>query len=122
MLEKAPGDFLIQKLHILSLLEADCNTLYNINFNGMLIPSLEDSSNAPQEIIGSRRSQAATHLALRKIIIEDVSNTKKLSATTTHAEATKCYDRVAHHRASLCVQCFGMDLSYLVVLFRTIKK
>ena len=40
---------------------------------------------------------------------------------TICADATNCYDRVMHPFASLCVQYFGLDLSYLVVLFQVIQ-
>ena len=40
---------------------------------------------------------------------------------TICADVTNCYDRVAHPFASLCAQYFGLELSYLVVLFRAIQ-
>ena len=40
---------------------------------------------------------------------------------TICADATNCYDRVAHPFASLCAQYFGLDIAYLVVLFRAIQ-
>ena len=50
MLEKAPSNFLVEKLRALLLLEADFNALHNINFNGRLMSSLETSSVMPQKI------------------------------------------------------------------------
>ena len=63
-----------------------------------------------QEIISSRRSQDATHIALRKKIV-DVSNITKRSAVATCADATNFHDRVAHPHASVCDQFFGMCLN-----------
>ena len=40
---------------------------------------------------------------------------------TICTDATNCYDRVAHPFASLCAKYFGLELSYLVVLFRAIQ-
>ena len=65
MLEKDPSNLLIKKLRVLLLLEADFNTLYKINFNGMLTPSLEHPSEIPKKI-GNKRSQVSNHLYLRK--------------------------------------------------------
>ena len=62
MLEKAPGNYKVEKIRALLLLEADFNGLHKIHFNGRVMPSLEASLSIPQEII-SRISQAATHLA-----------------------------------------------------------
>ena len=55
MLESSPGNYTVEKLRALLLLEADFNGLHKINFNGRLMPSLEASSAIPQEIIGGRR-------------------------------------------------------------------
>ena len=72
MLKKAPGNFLVEKLRVLLLLEAHVNALHKINFNGRLIPSFEDSSAMPQTKLGGRRSKAASHLAISKKLIEDI--------------------------------------------------
>ena len=92
MLEKAPGNYTVEKLRALLLLEADFNGLHEINFNRKLMPSLQASSSTPQEIIGGRRSQASTHLAMSKKLINDISNTRKLPTVTTCIDATNFYD------------------------------
>ena len=66
MLEKPPGNFFVEKLLALLLLETDFNALCKINFNGRLMPTLEISSSIYQEIIGGHRSQAITYLDLSK--------------------------------------------------------
>ena len=86
------------------------------------MPSLEALSVIPQEIIGGRRLQSTAHVPLSKKIIVDVSNTKKLSTAMTCTDATNLYDRLLHPYASLCAHYFGMYLSYLSFLFRTIQK
>ena len=40
---------------------------------------------------------------------------------TICADTTNCYDRIAHLFASLCAQYFGLNLPYLVILFRVIQ-
>ena len=85
------------------------------------MPYLEATSSIPQEIIEGRRSQAATHLVLSKKLIADTSNIRKLPTVTTCADATNYYDRVAHPYASLCSQYFGMEICYLLVLFKAIQ-
>ena len=73
------------------------------------------------EIIGSRKSQAATCLSQSKKLIAEISNTRKLPTVTMCADTNKCYDRVAHPHASLSSQCFGMEIYYLFVLLRPFK-
>lgn len=72
----------------------------------------------PQDVIGGRRSQAATHLALSKKLISDISNTRKLPTVTMCTDATNCYDIVARPYASLCLQYFGIEICYLLVLLK----
>ena len=76
MFEKAPRNFLFEKLHALLLLEEHCNALHKSNFNSRVMPSLEASSTTPQKIIGCRKSQADAHLGISKKLFADVLNTK----------------------------------------------
>ena len=121
MLEKVAGNINVQKLRAILLLEADFNAMHKIIFNNRLIPSIEAHKAIPMEVIGGRRSQAATHLALNKKLIADTANIRKLPTVTICADATNCYDRVAHPFASLCAQYFGLEITYLTVLFRAIQ-
>ena len=121
MLEKVACNINIQKLRAILLLEADFNALHKIEFNNRLIPKLEEVDAIPVEIIGGRRAQAATHLALSKKLIAGIANVKKAPTITVCADVTNCYDRVAHPFASLCAQYFGLELSHLVALFRAMQ-
>ena len=75
----------------------------------------------PQEIIGRRRSHADTYLALSKKLIANIFNIIKVPTVTICADATKCYDRVARPYASLCSQYSGLDICYLLILFKAIQ-
>lgn len=121
MLVKIAGNMHIQKLRAILLLEADFNALHKIIFHNRLIPNLEANDAIPIEVIGGRRSQAATHLALNNKLIVDIANVQKLPIITICAGAPNCYDRVAHSFASSCAQCFRVEISYLVALFRAIQ-
>ena len=48
--------------------------MYKIIFNNRLIPTLEATNVIPREVIGGRRSQATTHLALDKKLIANIVN------------------------------------------------
>ena len=74
MLEKVAGNINVQKLRAILLLEVDFNAMHKIIFNNRLIPSIEADKAIPMEVIGGRRSQAATHLALNKKLIADITN------------------------------------------------
>ena len=70
-------------------------------FNNRLILNIEAMNAIPMEVIGSRQSQAATHLVLDKKLISDIANVRKLPMITICADATNYYNRVAHPFASL---------------------
>ena len=81
------------------------------------MPRIEADNTMPREVIGRRRSQAATHLALNKKLIVDITNVRKIPTVTICADATNCYDRVAYPFASLCAQYFGLEITCLTILF-----
>lgn len=118
ILEKSLGNLRVEKMRVILLLEADWNGSHKININGRLMPHLEAASSMPHESIGGRRSQAATHLALSKKLIADIFNIRKIPTATMCANATNSYDRAAHPHASLCSQCFSLDIYCLLILFR----
>ena len=78
MLAKVAGNVNVQKLRAILLLEADFNAMHKIIFNNRLIPELEATDAIPPEVIGGRRTQAATHLALNKKLIAGIANVRKI--------------------------------------------
>ena len=77
MLAKVAGNVNVQKLRAILLLEAYFNAMHKIIVNNRLFPGLEATDAIPPEVIGGRRTQAATHLALNKKLIADIANVKK---------------------------------------------
>ena len=92
MLEKSGGNVNVQKLQAILLLEADFNAMHKMIFNNRLMANIEAANAIPMEIIGGRRSQATTHLALDKKLIADIVNVRKLPTITMCADATNYYD------------------------------
>ena len=74
MLEKSPRNINVQKLRAILLLEADFYVLHKIVFNNRIIPTLEDASRIPHEIIDRRRIQLAIYLVLNKKLLVDITN------------------------------------------------
>ena len=52
MLEKAPVNFVVEKIRALLLIEENYNALHKITFKGRLLPSLEVLSSTPKDIMG----------------------------------------------------------------------
>ena len=96
MLEKSKGNIQVEKLYALLLLEADLNAIYKIIFNSRVLPSIEERKEILIEIIGGRCKQLAHHITLGKKLISDIGNQIKLPIITISANATSCFDRMAH--------------------------
>ena len=101
-------------------MEADFNAVYKIIFNRRIMPRLESNNIIPKEIIGARRTQIVIHLVLSKKLILDIVNIRKLPTITIYIDVTNCGNRVVYIFASLYVQYFGLNITYLLVLFKTI--
>ena len=110
MLEKMKGIIQVDKLRAILLLEADLNALHKIMFNGRVLPALEEKKLIPIETIGSRGRQSAHHVALGKKLISDIGNQIKLPMITISADATNCFDRMAHPFAALTCRHFGLQI------------
>ena len=91
-----------------------------IIFNDRLPPSIDLANAIPIEVIGERRSQAVTYLALDKKLIFNIVNIRKLPAITICADTTNYYNRVVHSFTSLYTQYFWTETTYLAILFRAI--
>ena len=121
ILKKALGNIDIKKFREILLLVTDFNIVHKIIFNRRIMSRLKEANTILNEIIGSRRIQAATYLALNKKLILDIANIRKLLTVVICADVTNYYDRVTYLFASLCVQYFGLEVIYLLVLFRIIQ-
>ena len=121
MLEKVRGQIDIFKLRVILLLESDFNTLNKLVFNMRLIPSLEYKKAIPYKIIGEKRDYLAIYIALNKKLVSDIVNQVKIPTIVISADATSCYNQIAHPIASISYQYFKLNLEYLLLFFGTIQ-
>ena len=94
--------------------------MHKVIFNNRLLPSIEVAEAILIKVIGSRRSQAVSHLALDKKLISNIANVRKLPIINVCTNAINCYNRVAYSFTSLYAQYFLVEITYLAVLFRAI--
>ena len=120
ILEKSAGNVNMVQLRAILLLEADFNALNKIVFNRRAILSIEASKTIPYKVIRGRRGQSLAHVALNKKIVCDIENQLKKLTVVMSIDTTNCYDRIAHSISSMSCQHFGLQLEYLLTLFRTI--
>ena len=106
---------------VIFLLETDFNALDKTDFNSRMILTLEQKSVIPCEIIDRRQTQSAIYLVLNKKLLADISNVQKRLMVIICEDTINCYNRVLHLFVSLYTQYFGLEVSYLLVLLRTMK-
>ena len=93
MLVKLAGDVHASKLRAILPLEEDFNAL-----------------NKTFEVIGGRRCQSSTHVALNKKLVYDIGSQHKKPAVVVSADTSNFYDRIAHPISSMAYQHFGLQL------------
>ena len=75
----------------------------------------------PREIVGGCHSQLVIHIIINKKLIADISNQSKTPHTIVSADASNYFDHIAHPITSMACHRFGLPLSYLIILFKTIQ-
>ena len=58
---------------------------------------------------------------MNKKLIANIANQAKSPLVVVSADATNCYDQVAHPFASLTAQHFGIQINYILVLLKAIQ-
>ena len=121
MLIKKEKTLQVDKLRAILLLEADVNALAKIIFNTRLMPQLELNQSIPPQIIGAQRGQSAIHSALNQQFFLDICNLRCQDSAIIGADATNCFDRIAHPFASLSCQHFDLPISFIIVMLGVIQ-
>ena len=74
---------------------------------------MEHRQEIPREIVGSRCSQSVIHIAVNKKLIADISNQVKTLYAIVSADASNCFDQVAHPISALSCMYFGLKENYI---------
>ena len=119
MLEKKANDMHVSKLRAMLLLEADFNAANKILFKSRMTPTLEKGNLIPREIIGGRQFQSAMHVAVDKRLVSYIANQAKTSHVIISADASNCFDRVAHSIVALACSHFGLSDQCVETFFTT---
>ena len=102
MLEKIAGNFRVDKLRAILLMEADFNFANKLLFGSRLMRQAEDHDVLPRENYGSRHDHCSIEIALARLLFFDLVRQRKVSAALASVDAHTCYDRIVH-----CVLFFG---------------
>lgn len=121
MLQKQPGNFLVDKLRAILLYESDFNQ--NNKRYGKDLMNLAEQHNALAiEQFGSRRAMSAIDQSLNKTLTFDLWRQSRSSGALCSNDAKSCYDRIVHNFASICLQRLGSPIPPIQSMFGTIQR
>jgi len=100
MLEKIAGIYLVEKLCVIQLYEADFNCYNQFIFGRQAMHTLTDSRCIPEELF-SQKGSTAEDAKFDKTLMADLSWQARQPMAVVLADAAYCYDRVNHVIMSL---------------------
>lgn len=121
MLQKQPGNFLVEKLRAILLFEADFNH-NNKKFGRELMFHAEQSQDIAIEQFGSRKGMSAIDQSLNKALTFDIWRQERKPGAICSNDAKSCYDRILHNVASICLQRLGAPVEPIISMFKTIQE
>ena len=121
MLEKVAGNFRVDKLRAILLMEADFNFANKLLFGSRMIHRAEQRKVLPIENYGSRNDHCSIEIALSRLLFFDVVRQRRCSAALASVDAHTCYDRIVHSFFSLGSQALGMPRGPLAAMLMAIQ-
>ena len=116
MLCKIPGNYDINKLRVIQLIEADLNMYFRLIWGKRLVHHAHSKQLIPKEQFGSVPGTLSTSALLLKVLSFDLIRITRSQATVFNNDATACYDRVLPTLSQICCQRLG--LSHIAATFK----
>ena len=118
---KEPGNFNIERLRTIVLLEAD----YNMN-NKLLgktaMAHAEYYEGLANEQYGSRKRRTATQVSVNNCLADDIMRQQHVGGAIISTDAKSCYDRIVHPVLSLSLQRLGVPHAPIRSTIHTLQK
>ena len=113
LLEKLPGNPLIDKLRTIHLMEVDYNGLLKLFMAKRLCHLAEKHGTIADEQGGGRASQAAIDGAALKVFPYELIQMTQTNATNVNDDATACFDRIIENQANMSCRRHGANRKFL---------
>lgn len=108
MLLKEPGNFKIDRLRVIQLIEADINMYFRLIWGKRLVRHSLHRDRIPYEQFGSKPGALATSAALLKVISFDLIRILRAQATIFNNDASACYNRILPALSQICCERLGL--------------
>lgn len=115
MLCKSRGNYLLHKLRIIQLLEADLNMYLRLVWGKLLVRNILKHDLFPQEQGGNKPGHQGTSSAVLKVLSFDQIRLLRAQACIFNNDAKACYDRIIASFSQLC--CIRLGLSKKAAIF-----
>mmetsp|Transcript_7891 Transcript_7891/g.12066 ORF Transcript_7891/g.12066 Transcript_7891/m.12066 type:complete len:162 (-) Transcript_7891:62-547(-) len=108
MLCRVPGNYDLEKLRVIQLIEADLNMYLRLTWGKRLVQNAIHHDLFPEEQFGNHPGVQGGSAALLKTISTDLIRLLRANATIFNNDAKACYDRVIPGFSQLCCQSLGL--------------
>jgi hypothetical protein len=108
MLCKKPGNYNIDKLHVIQLIEADLNMYFCLVWGKRLVHHARKLGCTPPEQFSSVPGRQAASALLLNVLSFDLIQLLRTTATVFNNDATACYDRILPALSMICCQHLGL--------------
>ena len=108
MLCKIPGNFQLDKMRVINLIEADINMFLRLTWGKKFVRNILKYDQFLPEQMGNRPGYQCSSAVLSKVVSFDLIRLLRASATVFNNDAKACYDRIIPFLSLLCCQHFGL--------------
>ena len=116
---KKPGNFNVERLRTILLMEPSFNNNNKIIGRELLWHAEQQNLIAPEQY-GSRKHRSASTQALNKKLVLDLFRQQRLTGAIGSNDAKSCYDRIVHSVAMLSMRRVGYPVEPLLSMFNTL--
>lgn len=121
MIEKLPGNPLINKLRVIHLLESDFNMMIGILWGRRVISKGEKINAFDEGQGGSRPDRRTQELLIQKHLSYGIHRLSQTNGASFDNDAQSCFDRIVMNVASACSQQLGMPKSACNLFLNTLN-
>ena len=113
MLEKSPGNILVDKLWAILLMEADFNFANKLIIGSRMMWNAEDSHQTVKEALGGQHNHDTREVAVNRRITANVARQLVQPMAIASVDATQCFDSITHTPGALACRRLGTPTTFL---------
>ena len=119
VLEKIPGQPLLERLRVIILFEADFNFMLKVIFGRRLMYHAEAHTGLGTDNHGCRAGRQVQDAILEKLLLYEFTRLSRTSLITVDNDAKSCFDRIIKTLAMLACIAYGLPLLAAVMHNKT---